>query len=280
MTSRAAGVIVTLLLLQGWGMVLVVGLFLASGETITGAAGLDWAALAGVLGMVSLGCLFLALARNAMGLVVPLTALLGAAIPALVGIASGEPLHVPTALGMVVALGAVVLVSMPARPGGATTIGPRGEGRTALDWVLILGAGTSAAGWYLATDQAHAAGLGIVSTMLVVRVVSIVCIGSAFVLLVLRSRARRRERTRITLRLVGVGLIASLADTGGTLSYMGAVAVGTLSVTVVLISLHPVCTALLARVVLHERLSRMRQVGVALAVAGAALIGMGEVAAG
>lgn len=279
MTSRAAGVIVTLLLLQGWGIVLAIGLFVASREVIAGAAGLDWAALAGVLGMVSLGSLFLALSRNAMGLVVPLTALLGAAIPALVGIVSGEPLHAPTALGMIVALGAVVLVSMPARAGRGAA-GPRGEGRTALDWMLILAAGSAAAGWYLATDRAHDAGLGIVSTMLVVRLVSIACIGVAFLAMTVRGRRRRQAGTRITLRLVGVGLLASLADTSGTLSYLGAVAVGTLSVTVVLISLHPVCTALLARVVLHERLSRMRQAGVALAVTGAALIGLGEVAAG
>lgn len=277
MASRASGVIVTLFLLQAWGMVLVIGMFVLSGETLTGTHGLDWAALAGVLGMISLGCLFLALARNPMGLVTPLTALLGAAIPALVGVASGETLGIVTAVGIVIALVAVVVVSLPARAGRTT--GPRADGKQPLDWLLILGAGTGAAGWYLATDRAHDAGLGTATTLLAVRLVSIATIGAAFIWARLRARARGSGSPRITPRLVLVGLIASLADTSGTVSYLAATSIGTLSVTVVLISLHPVFTTLLARVVLHERLTRVRQAGVGLAVLGAALIGLGAVSA-
>ena len=46
--------------------------------------------------------------------------------------------------------------------------------------------------------------------------------------------------------------------------------------SVVLSSLYPVSTAILARVVLRERLSRLALVGVALAVAGVVLIGLGS----
>jgi drug/metabolite transporter (DMT)-like permease len=276
--SRASGVILTLFLLQGWGMLLVIALFAVSGETISGSAGLVWAALAGVLGMVSLGCLFLALTRSPMGLVVPFTALLGAGIPAVVGIASGEPTAALTGIGIMVALVAVVVVSMPA-PVGATH-GARPERKGPLDWLLIVAAGGSAAAWYLTTDRAHEEGLGTISTLLVVRIVSIATIGSAFALTWLRARTRGTHGPRFTRRILGITLVASLADTLGTVSYLNAIAVGALSVTVVLISLHPVATAVLARVVLHERLSRVRIAGVALAVAGAALIGLGEVAAG
>jgi drug/metabolite transporter (DMT)-like permease len=52
-------------------------------------------------------------------------------------------------------------------------------------------------------------------------------------------------------------------------------AASTLSVTVVVVSLYPVSTVLLARVVLHERLSRSRIAAVALAVGAVALIGLG-----
>jgi drug/metabolite transporter (DMT)-like permease len=84
----------------------------------------------------------------------------------------------------------------------------------------------------------------------------------------------------VTRNAVRLGLLASVGDLTGTVAYLAATVVGTLSVTVVLVSLFPVSTALLARVVLHERLSRVRVAGVALAVAGAALIGVGEVAGG
>ena len=49
---------------------------------------------------------------------------------------------------------------------------------------------------------------------------------------------------------------------------------GQVSVASVLGSLYPVVTILLARVLLKERLRRIQQVGVALALAGAAIIAL------
>jgi drug/metabolite transporter (DMT)-like permease len=46
---------------------------------------------------------------------------------------------------------------------------------------------------------------------------------------------------------------------------------------VVVASLYPVSTALLARAILHERLGPLRAAGVALAVAAVALMGLGSV---
>jgi drug/metabolite transporter (DMT)-like permease len=50
---------------------------------------------------------------------------------------------------------------------------------------------------------------------------------------------------------------------------------GQLSVVVVLVSLYPIGTALLARLFLHERLGPVRMAGVALAILGVMLIGLG-----
>ena len=50
---------------------------------------------------------------------------------------------------------------------------------------------------------------------------------------------------------------------------------GLLAVISVLGSLYPVATVLLARFVHHERLARVQQVGVAVALAGVVMIGAG-----
>ncbi len=78
---------------------------------------------------------------------------------------------------------------------------------------------------------------------------------------------------------VSLGLLTALGDTGGSFCYIVANALGTLSSTVVLASLAPVGTVLLARAMLHERLSPLRLVGVGLAVTGAALISLGALSA-
>jgi drug/metabolite transporter (DMT)-like permease len=68
--------------------------------------------------------------------------------------------------------------------------------------------------------------------------------------------------------LVAVGVL----DNGANLLFVLASQRGLLSLIAVLASLYPVTTVLLARVSLHERLSRVQIVGVVAALAGVALI--------
>lgn len=269
-----------LLMLQIWGTVLTTAYLLVAGEPEWSTQGAIWAAAAGTIGIAGLGCMFLALSRSAMGLVSPLSALLGAVIPATIGIASGDPITLTLAAGMGVALAAIVMISLPDGTVGKA-VGPAFHGAKPVDWLLILGSGMGAAGFYLCTDQAHQVGMGTAGTLIVLRVTSLLWMILAVTAVWLRSlRSPLRPRVRIRRSAVGLGLLASVGDLTGTVAYLAATVVGTLSVTVVLVSLFPVSTALLARVVLHERLSRVRIAGVALAVAGAALIGLGEVATG
>ena len=71
--------------------------------------------------------------------------------------------------------------------------------------------------------------------------------------------------------LVGVGV----GDTGATLLYAAATTRGLLSVVAVLASLYPVVIVVLARTVLSERVARPQLLGVAVALAGVALISAG-----
>ena len=71
-------------------------------------------------------------------------------------------------------------------------------------------------------------------------------------------------------------MVSAVGDTGGNLFFVLSRSETTLAISVVLSSLYPVSTAILARVVLHERLSRAALVGVALAVCGVVFIGIGS----
>ena len=73
-----------------------------------------------------------------------------------------------------------------------------------------------------------------------------------------------------SLALVGVG------DVGANFTFALASQRGFLSITSVLGSLYPVVTVLLARLVLHERLTRVQLLGVSAALAGVALVALGR----
>ena len=70
---------------------------------------------------------------------------------------------------------------------------------------------------------------------------------------------------------VGVGC----GDTLGNLLFAAASRGGLVSVTSVLASLYPIVTVVLARLVLKERVARSQEAGIALTLAGVALISVG-----
>jgi drug/metabolite transporter (DMT)-like permease len=71
------------------------------------------------------------------------------------------------------------------------------------------------------------------------------------------------------LALIGIG------DMFGNLLFAAASTSGLVSITSVLASLYPIVTVILARIVLKERVARSQEAGVALTLAGVALISAG-----
>jgi drug/metabolite transporter (DMT)-like permease len=270
--TRLSNGFVAVFLAQGVGLLVAGLLVLASGEPIPPAEALAYAALAGAVGTLGLGCFYLALSRGTMGLVAPVTALLAAAWPAAVALVGGDPVSQLVLLGMAAALVAVVLISLPDRRLG-TPVMPTYHGSRAREWLLIVCASLGFGSFFLLLDASHGAGSDVWWPLLMLKVSGVLAIVTAALAL---APLGRFPGIRLGLAALLVGVVAGLGDLGGNLFFVLANDVGELAVVIVLASLYPVGTAILARIFLHERLSPLRMLGVAMAIVGVILIGLGS----
>lgn len=251
-TRRYAALVVV-----GWTQSLafvVISVFIAlRWDPATSFGWFPYAAVAGVLSILGLVCLYRALATGTMGVVAPLAAS-GVAIPVVLGVLTGDRLTPLVAGGMALTLTGVLLASGP-------EIRDRVSARP-----IVLAAGAAlcfGCVWYLVYRGA------MVSAALTAWGMRGVSTGIFVLLAVLtRTFGRVAPRHLPALTLVGCGdVFANFLF--GTASAMGAV-----SIVSVVSALYPVITVTLARVVLAERMRLVQQVGVVCS-----LIGVGMIAA-
>ncbi len=270
--TRLSNNLVAVFVAQFVGL-LVAGLLLSfSGEARPGSEALLWGAAAGVAGAFGLGCFYLALSRGTMGLVAPLTALLSASWPAAITLATGGSVGRLALAGMIVALVSIVLVSVPDRRLGSPVM-PTYHGSRGREWLLIIGASLGFGGFFLLIDAAHDAGGVVWWPLFMVKLGGVVAVLTAAALL---APLGRFPVVRLGAAALLMGTIAGIGDLGGNLFFVMASNEGELAIVIVLTSLYPVMTAILARAFLHERLGPMRLAGLALAILGVILIGLGS----
>ena len=255
--TRRVQVVWVLVVSQVAGLALVGALALVTQPHPPSGRELAWGAFGGVMGAVGLGSFYRALAVGTMGIVGPISAT-GAIVPLAYGLARGERPSALQALGIAVAVAGVVAASLEPLP--------EGTGRklaTGVPLALLAALGFGSA--ILGLNRVSQAGVVWGTLTLRLTVVPIVCLAA---LLLRPSTARLRATLPI---LVAAGLF----DTGANLLYGGSARHGLISVVSVLGSLYPVVIVVLARFVLAERIARPQLAGVAVALAGVALISAG-----
>ena len=266
--TRLSNNFMAVFLAQGVGLVVASVLLLLSGESAPPTEALAWGAAAGVAGAFGLGSFYLALSRGTMGLVAPAAALLAAAWPAAFALLTGDSVSTLALVGMAVALAAIVLISLPDRRLGTPVI-PTYHGSRRQEWLLILGAALGFGGFFLFVDASHEAGGAVWWPLFMVKLAGVVSVVAAAAVL---APLGRFPGLRLGLAALLVGCVAGVGDLGGNLFFVLASDEGELPVVIVLTSLYPVVTAILARIFLHERLSPLRLAGVGLAILGVVLI--------
>jgi drug/metabolite transporter (DMT)-like permease len=249
---RASAITITITAQLAGLLLLLPALALLPGESSSGALLLG--ALAGLVGTSGLVLYLRCMAIGPMGVVSPLAALVGAAVPVGWGVLlAGEQLAASDLLGVAAGLAAVVMVAYV--PGSSIlAAGTRGP-------LFAAAAGVSFGLFFVALDAtAPDSGLW---PLLGAR------LGGSVPLLVLLSFARRPFPTG---RAWGLAFTSGVLDMGANVLFLLATRTGLLSLVALLASLYPVVVLLLARQVLHERLTRLRATGVALALVATALI--------
>jgi drug/metabolite transporter (DMT)-like permease len=231
---------------------------LAQQEALPDRVSMMWALLAGGLGGFSLAVFYGALASGRMGLTAPIGALLGAAIPTLVDIAvEGTPSRWSIG-GFVLAILAIWLITRPEPQGENDESGhPNGVAIAALS-------GVGFAGFYLCIHQATGSPAWVAA---ISRIGSFATTAAAVV--------ATRAPIKLDAPRVLLGMSAGFLDISASALFIYASQRGRLDEAVVITSLYPAVTVLLARIVLREHFSRWKFVGLLAALASVPLIAAG-----
>jgi drug/metabolite transporter (DMT)-like permease len=265
LASRRSTPLQTLVLTTPAGLVLIVPLALLVGGDPSGSAlpGIG-SALFGSMGIL---LLYAALTIGPMGIVSPVAAVIGAAIPVVVGLLQGDRPGTAAYVGMVLAVVAIVTVGLEPQ---APTDDSRHQKVSTKALLLAIASGIGIGGFMAVISQApDDSGLWSVVWARGTSTLIIAVLGGV---VALRSRTPYLPSGR-SIRVQA--LSAGVLDVGANAIYVLALQIGLLSVVSVLGSLYPAATVLLARFVLAERLHLMQKVGMATAILAAALLALG-----
>jgi drug/metabolite transporter (DMT)-like permease len=268
MATRRAHVLTVLTLVETAAVIVAVAVAVVSGGPAS-LPGLAWGFSAGVIGGLGLIVFYVGLAAGPMSVVAPVSGLVATVLPVAVALAEGERPGVGVYAGALLCLVAIVLASSasetdgpgdpglarpPRRLGRAIAFGTAAGVSFGLFFLLIRNAGQSGEVWPVAAGR--------------IGELAIVLAAAAVLRPGLMRGIGGGIRGGIPLAAASAGVIDVVAN----LCYVAATRIGAFGLAVVLASLYPGVTVLLARVVLGERLRWIQRVGLGLAAIGILLV--------
>jgi drug/metabolite transporter (DMT)-like permease len=251
-TRRANAFLFTTFVSIG-GLVLVGTLAAGTHAQFPSGRSVAWVLAGGVSGGASLAVFYRALSSGRMGLTAPVAAVLSAAIPAIFSMfTEGLPGRIPIAGFFLAAIGLWLITRAE-------------DGHTPEGIGLALIAGVGFAGFYLCVRQAGDGSAFWIATL--TRTGGLIITGMIVV--------AQREFKDITAAGVRWGLLTGCVDSIGTVFFVRASQTGRLDEAVVISSLYPAVTVLLARIFLKEHFTRWKFVGLLAALAAVPMIAAG-----
>ncbi|GAA2214882.1 hypothetical protein GCM10009850_103490 [Nonomuraea monospora] len=256
LATRRTQVFSVVVLSQLAGLAFILALLPLLPGAYSGTA-LAWGLAAGLSGAAGMVLFYRSLATGVMSVVAPTTAVTSAALPVVFGLATGDRPQVWALVGVVLALGSVLLVSQDSSSGGHGSLS---------SVLTALAAGAGFGGFFILLAMApHDAGLW---PLVGARLSSV----SAVALLALLTRRALKAGPGALPVIFAAGVL----DMAANVLYLLAQRDGLLSLVAVLVSLYPASTLLLANRVLGERLRAVQVAGVVCALAAVALIAVAQ----
>jgi uncharacterized membrane protein len=215
-----------------------------------------------VAGGIGLMFFYEGLATGPMSVVAPLSALVSTVLPIGVALAAGQRPGPLVYVGAVVCLGAIVLVSSGGGAGASA-----GHSRTRRVRGISYGIAAGASFGLFFVFLRNGGEYGALWPVAVARLA-----GLAIVLIAAVAVRARPVHWRPDGRLFLAALMSGVLDAGANIWYVLATRAGLFGIAVVLTSLYPGVTILLARVLLGERMHRVQLAGLPLAALGAVFV--------
>lgn len=255
-SRRSANALAVVFHAEWIGMVGVFAVATFSGQPSMSLIGWGFAMLAGMLGTIGLVVLYKAMAEGQMSIAAPVSALLAASLPVLVGsLREGFPGWV-TLFGFILALAAVWVISA----GESGSLRPTIKGWKELQMPFLSGVGFGL--YFILIHQA-----GQESTLWPL-------VGSRLggMLMLLVFALFARPSLSLARPVWPIVLVNATLDVTANGLYILSAQIGRLDVAAVLGSLYPGLTVLLAWLLLKERVNRLQLVGILVALAAIGLI--------
>ena len=228
-------------------------------------------ALSGVAGGIAISLLYACLAIGPMSILSPLTAVVSAIVPIVIGLAGGDQLGVLGFVALGVALVAVILVGFVPEQGAVRP--------SALALVMAVGSGL-AIGTFLVLIHLTPPDSGLVPLIVNRAVNSTLLFSTVGIVALIAWRRRASSGARQSTGTVSMGWRAGLwlaiscgvFDAVANAGILIGLRLGELSVIAVLMALYPAGTILLAAIVVKERIAPVQYLGLALAIGAVAML--------
>jgi drug/metabolite transporter (DMT)-like permease len=260
-TRRASAIAVLSVSAPFGGLIILVGALVAGGHMEL--SGIVWGLVAGAAGGAGLLAFYAGLATGPMSVVAPVTALASTVLPVGVAVAQGERPGMVVVAGAVLCVVAITLVSMEG--GSSAEIGRPAGNRSAKGLAYGIVAGVAFGLFFLFLKNAGSS--GVLWPVAVSRMSGSAIALSAAVLTRTRPVGLKASRPVLTM-----ALLSGAFDATANISYVIATRAGLFGLAVVITSLYPGITVLLARLLLNERMRSVQRAGLLLAAVGVVLL--------